>query len=94
MTDAGYKKRKSEITDLHMDAEVDEPQSKRRRTDPAVQGDSEDVQVAVGQEESNVKTAQLDKAAEGDSSAAIPVPEEDCSNVLPDHVKVKSKGHN
>ncbi|XP_053092353.1 Fanconi anemia group E protein isoform X1 [Pangasianodon hypophthalmus] len=84
-TDAGHKKRKSEITDLHMDAELDEPQSKRRKTDLAAQGDPEDGQVAVGQEESDVKTMQLDKELEGDSSATPP--EEDCSSILPDHIK-------
>ncbi|MCJ8734971.1 hypothetical protein PDJAM_G00241390 [Pangasius djambal] len=46
-TDTDHKKRKSEITDLHMDAEVDEPQSKRRKTDLAAQGDPEDGQVAA-----------------------------------------------
>lgn len=89
-TDGGPKKRKSEITDLHMGEEMDEPQSKRRRTDLVTQGDLEDRLVAVGQEES-VKTVQLDKELEGDSSVALPVTEEDCLSVLPDHIKVKWK---
>ncbi|XP_017324237.3 Fanconi anemia group E protein [Ictalurus punctatus] len=86
-TDTGHKKRKSEITDLNMDADVNEPQSKRRKTDLAAQGDPEDGQVALGQEESDVKTIQLDKELEDYSSATPLVSEEDCSSVLPDHIK-------
>lgn len=89
--DAGHKKRKSEITDLGTDAEVDEPQSKRRKTDLAAQGDAEDGQVAANPEESDVIRAQLGKELEGDSSATLAVPEEDGSHVLPDHIKVKWK---
>lgn len=84
-------KRKSEVTDHHMDVEVGEPQSKRRKTNLAAQGVPEDRQMAVGQEESGVKTVQLDKELEGDSSATPPVPEQHCSSVLPDHIKVKWK---
>lgn len=79
-TDVAHKKRKSEITDLDMDAKVDEPQSKRRKT----RSDLEDGQVSGVQEE------QLDKELEGHSSAPPPpLSEEDCSCVLPDHIKVK-----
>lgn len=70
-----------------MDAEVDEPHSKRRKTD--LVDVPEDGQGAVGQVESDVKTTQLDKELEGDSSATPPVPEDDVSSVLPDHIKVK-----
>lgn len=89
-TDAGSKKRKSEITDVHMGEEVDEPRSKRRRTDLVTQGDLEDRQVAVGQEGAEVKPLRLDEELEGDSTVALPVPE-DCLSILPDHIKVKWK---
>lgn len=88
-TDTGHTKRKTEVIDHHMDGDVDEPQSKRRKTDLVAQGDPEDGQMAVDQEESGVKTVQLDKELEGDSSATLPVPEEHRSSVLPDHMKVK-----
>lgn len=85
-TDVAHKKRKSEITDLDMDAmQVEEPQTKRRKT----RSDLEDRQVSGVQEESDIKTAQLDKELEGHSSATPPVSEEDCPCVLPDHIKVK-----
>lgn len=64
----------------------DEPESKRRKTELAAQGGPEDGQVAVGQEESNEKTTQLDNELEGDPSATGSVPKDD---VLPDHIKVK-----
>ncbi|KAK3539929.1 hypothetical protein QTP70_019576 [Hemibagrus guttatus] len=82
--DADLKKRKSEITEFQMDSDVDEPGSKRRKIDLAAQGGPEDGQVAVGQEESDVKTTQLVKELEGDPSATVPMPEDD---VLPDHIK-------
>ncbi|KAF5895260.1 Fanconi anemia group E protein, partial [Clarias magur] len=83
-TDTSQKKRKSEITDHHMDGEVDEPDSKRRKADLAALGDTEDGLV-VGHEDLDVM--QLDKDVEEDSSIKPPVPEEDCSSVLPDHIK-------
>lgn len=87
-TDTSQKKRKSETTDLHMDGEMDEPNSKRRKTDLAAQVNTEDG-LAVGQEDLDVM--QLDKELEVDSSVKPPAPEEDCSSVLPDHIKVKWK---
>lgn len=90
-TDTGHTKRKTEVIDHHMDGDVGEPQSKRRKTDLVAQGDPEDRRMAVDQEESGVKTVQLDKELEGDSSATLPVPEEHRSGVLPDHTKVKWK---
>ncbi|GAA6106073.1 Fanconi anemia group E protein [Tachysurus ichikawai] len=86
-TDVGLKKRKSEITEVHMDSDADEPESKRRKIDLASHGGPEDRKVVVGQEESDVKTMQLDEELEGDSSATSAVPEKDCGNVLPDHIK-------
>ncbi|KAM9474796.1 Fanconi anemia group E protein isoform 2-T2 [Clarias gariepinus] len=83
-TDTSQKKRKSETTDLHMDGEMDEPNSKRSKTDLAAQVDTEDG-LAVGQEDLDVM--QLDKELEVDSSVKPPAPEEDCSSVLPDHIK-------
>ncbi|KAG7332432.1 hypothetical protein KOW79_004266 [Hemibagrus wyckioides] len=81
--DAGLKKRKSEIPELQMDSD-DKPESKRRKIDLAAQGGPEDGQVAVGQEESDEKTTQIDNELEGDPSATGSVPEE---HVLPDHIK-------
>ncbi|KAI5095018.1 Fanconi anemia group E protein, partial [Silurus meridionalis] len=85
-TDTGHKKRKTEITDLHMESDLDEPHCKRRRTDLAAQSDPKDRLVVVDQEESHVKTVQRDKELEGDSSASLPEPE-DCLSLLPDHIK-------
>lgn len=90
-TYTGFKKRKSEITDHHMDANVEEPESKRRKIDLAVQGVPEDGQMAVGQEKSDEKTTQLYNELELDTSASAPVSKEDCESLLPDHIKVKLK---